>query len=534
MRPDQWIFHSFILLSSCALFLLGPTSATLDTISANQTIKDGDTIVSDGNMFELGFFIPGKSKNGYLGIWYKKISYGTVVWVANRETPITDSSGMLKLSQYGKLQILSGNSTEIWSSNSTVSMRSDNPVVVVQLLDNGNLVVWDRSSRKQSVIWQSFDYPGNTMLPGMKFGKNLVTGREWSLTPWTSEDDPSPGLYYHWLEPTGYPQIFVREGLVLLWRSGPWNGHKFQGLPLENPNPLYSLKFVHNKEETYYKYELKTSAVLRILVMPDDTTVQLNWIDQIQDWAMYGIAGVKDSWGRYRLCGPYGSCSINRYPPCKCLVGFRPRVQDEWDRANGSSGCERKHALDCGSGDGFKKISGVIFPDTRRSSYNHSMTLEECETACRMNCGCTAYANSDVSRSGCLLWFDELIDITESDEKQDLYIKLAASELTEYALYGRFSVKSDVFSFGVLVLEIVSGKKNREFSLDDHNDNLLGHVCRDAAKRKDKGKVSNEFVEEVRTMSLTTDSEVELMKKRLKFDQEKEKKMEEIEKKGKK
>ena len=43
-------------------------------------------------------------------------------------------------------------------------------------------------------------------------------------------------------------------------------------------------------------------------------------------------------------------------------------------------------------------------------------------------------------------------------------------------MHGRFSIKSDVFSFGVMVLEIVSGKKNREFSHEDHRDNLLGHV----------------------------------------------------------
>lgn len=41
---------------------------------------------------------------------------------------------------------------------------------------------------------------------------------------------------------------------------------------------------------------------------------------------------------------------------------------------------------------------------------------------------------------------------------------------------GLFSVKSDVFSFGVLVLEILSGNKNRGFVHPDHNLNLLGHV----------------------------------------------------------
>ncbi|KAD5961946.1 hypothetical protein E3N88_13419 [Mikania micrantha] len=48
----------------------------------------------------------------------------------------------------------------------------------------------------------------------------------------------------------------------------------------------------------------------------------------------------------------------------------------------------------------------------------------------------------------------------------------------EYAANGLFSLKSDVFSFGVLVLEIVSGKKNRGFSHQNHHDNLLGHAWR--------------------------------------------------------
>jgi serine/threonine protein kinase len=46
----------------------------------------------------------------------------------------------------------------------------------------------------------------------------------------------------------------------------------------------------------------------------------------------------------------------------------------------------------------------------------------------------------------------------------------------EYAMDGIFSVKSDVFSFGVLVLEIVSGRKNRGMYSSGEQTSLLSHV----------------------------------------------------------
>ncbi|KAJ4981456.1 hypothetical protein NE237_032293 [Protea cynaroides] len=48
----------------------------------------------------------------------------------------------------------------------------------------------------------------------------------------------------------------------------------------------------------------------------------------------------------------------------------------------------------------------------------------------------------------------------------------------EYAMHGQFSVKSDVFSFGVLVLEIISGKKNSSFYQTDFAEDLISHVWR--------------------------------------------------------
>ena len=46
----------------------------------------------------------------------------------------------------------------------------------------------------------------------------------------------------------------------------------------------------------------------------------------------------------------------------------------------------------------------------------------------------------------------------------------------EYAMDGIFSMKSDVFSFGVLLLEIISGKKNNGFYNSNHDLNLLAFV----------------------------------------------------------
>ena len=46
----------------------------------------------------------------------------------------------------------------------------------------------------------------------------------------------------------------------------------------------------------------------------------------------------------------------------------------------------------------------------------------------------------------------------------------------EYRLYGQFSMKSDVFSFGVLVLEIVSGKKSNDNRHSENTGDLLSFV----------------------------------------------------------
>lgn len=64
----------------------------------------------------------------------------------------------------------------------------------------------------------------------------------------------------------------------------------------------------------------------------------------------------------------------------------------------------------------------------------------------------------------------------QSPEKTTRVIGTYGYMSPEYVTKGLYSTKSDVFSFGVLVLEIVSGRKNRDFHHPEHNHNLLGHA----------------------------------------------------------
>jgi hypothetical protein len=170
-----------ILVFSSTLLLIMTISSAVDTMNTTESIRDSEVMVSADGSFKLGFFSPGSSQNRYLGIWYNKTSERTVVWVANREIPLTVSSGVLRVTHRGVLVLLNHNGNIIWSTNSSRSVR--NPVA--QLLDSGNLIVKDEGDGSmENLLWQSFDYPCDTLLPGMKLGRNTMTGLDRYLSSW--------------------------------------------------------------------------------------------------------------------------------------------------------------------------------------------------------------------------------------------------------------------------------------------------------------------------------------------------------------
>ncbi|KAF3657994.1 G-type lectin S-receptor-like serine/threonine-protein kinase [Capsicum annuum] len=447
-----WFFFLFTIFS-----LIQKANSQVNTITTSQHLKDGQTITSSDGTFELGFFSPSKknsSTNRYVGIWYKKISAFTPVWVGNRQNPVKGMSGILKVVEPGYLVLINDVTNDtVWLTNSSTSVK--NPVA--KLLDTGNLVVKDVNDDDE-YLWQSFDYPSDTLLASMKLGRNLVTGLErycplWPdrlgylrlfgpygfgtgleryLTSWKSDDDPAPGEYTYHCDPTGYPQDLMRKGPNVVYRAGPWNGLRWSGAPNMVNNSVTSFGLVMNNQEIYYKYELVNKSVITTFALrPNGDAMRMIWVEKQEGWVNYHSADA-DHCDTYGLCGAYGTCTIFSDPVCRCLDKFVPMHTDDWNRADWSSGCVRNHPLNC-SEDGFIKYSGVKLPDTRYSWFNETMTLDECKVVCLRNCSCMGYTNLDISNggSGCLLWIGELVDLRQlSESGQDIYIRMAASEIS--------------------------------------------------------------------------------------------------------
>nr|XP_034910160.1 G-type lectin S-receptor-like serine/threonine-protein kinase RKS1 [Populus alba] len=297
----------FLLFSLITLHFSSCTS--LDSLKTNQTIKEGDLLISKGDIFALGFFSPGSSTNRYLGICYHKVPEQTVLWVANRNDPIIGSSGFLFTNQYGN-HVLYGNDDQkllVWSTDVSVE---ENDTCEAQLLDSGNLILVSKRSRK--TVWQSFDYPTNILLPGMKLGLDRKLGTDRFLTSWRSADDPG----------IGSPQ-------------------------------LGSTQLAHHNSflvpDGYYPVKL-------IVDHPGHVKV-LTWRESDGQWKEYWKSPLLQC-DYYGYCGAYSTCELANYNKfgCVCLPGFEPKYPIEWSLRDGSGGCVRKRLQTssvCDHGEGF-------------------------------------------------------------------------------------------------------------------------------------------------------------------------------------
>ncbi|CAD6262120.1 unnamed protein product [Miscanthus lutarioriparius] len=410
-----------------------------DTLDSSNNITDGATLVSAGGSFTLGFFSPtGVPTKRYLGIWFTA-SPEAICWVANRETFLSNTSGVgvLVIGSTGSLRLLDGSGRTAWSANTTSSSA---PVVAqARLLESGNLVVQDQSGG--DVLWQSFDHPSNTLLAGMRFGKDPQTGAEWFLTSWRASNDPTPGDYRRVLDTRGLLDSVSWKGNAKKYRTGPWNGLWFSGIPeTASYKEMYSAQVVVRPDEIAYIFNASAGAPFCRLVLNEVGVVQqLGWDPVSRVWNVFTQAP-RDVCDDYAKCGAFGLCNVNTASTlfCGCVVGFSPVNPSQWSMRETRGGCRRNVPLECGNRtttDGFKTVRAVKLPDTYNATVDMGATLEQCRARCLANCSCVAYAAADIrgggDGTGCVMWKDNIVDVRYVDKGQDLYLRLAKSELVE-------------------------------------------------------------------------------------------------------
>ncbi|KAL4332143.1 hypothetical protein GQ457_07G013970 [Hibiscus cannabinus] len=357
-----------------------------DTLFQGQIMAASDQLASPGNKFELGFFSTGSTAL-YLAIRMKNVPTKNIVWVANRDLPLSGSSMILTINADGYLVIVNGRTTYRVSDDDLSSSQN----LTATLLDSGNLVLRNGNS---DILWQSFDYPLNIFLPGMKLGYSKKTGKVWSLTSWLDQENPNKGDFEVKMDST------TSNAFVLVRVDAP----------LTSPDKLDSL---HG---------------LRV----------------INSGCCFGLNQENYHVTFRNACGPFSSCSDGEFSrSCLCLRGFY-RSENQIKQGQ-HRGCTRRIPLTCGTGDNrdrFFKMNDMRYPLSSTQEINtsnpfpsgpqvSSSDARTCEEACLNNCSCSAYAYN--TSGHCLRWFGDILDLKQLSAKDTsgstIFIRLAASEL---------------------------------------------------------------------------------------------------------
>ncbi|XP_023728515.1 G-type lectin S-receptor-like serine/threonine-protein kinase At1g67520 [Lactuca sativa] len=375
----------FLILTLSCYICSNPCYSETDTLLQGQELKDWDYLISSNKVFVLNFFGFVTTISPYLGIFYnpqrsKSYGYGRrayyngdgyayynrdgykedkAVWVANRNSPSKDIYVKLVIDVHGKLSISSGGGT-------VVDLFSPTPVVTrnasATLLDTGNFVLQELYSdgSVKRVLWQSFDYPTDTLLPGMKLGINLKTGHRWSLTSWRNEILPADGPFTLKADPNGTGQMVILRRGNIHWRSGSWLINAgFENADLQNSGPDVRLYYISNETEQSFTYLTRTYDSSPALTM--------------------------------NLNGQLNASTLKLNVQCRSI---------SWDNDSGCAEYEFPE-LDCRKDYHFYKGFYDIYGNEYVYDESYNLTSYDCERLCWTNCSCMAYTYATTNRATC-------------------------------------------------------------------------------------------------------------------------------------
>ncbi|PWA50545.1 G-type lectin S-receptor-like serine/threonine-protein kinase [Artemisia annua] len=421
--PDRYHYFLDMEADECQHWCMGNCSCKAYAFVTSIYCMAWTEDLIDIEQFSFG------GENLFLHLSYAEI----VIWVANRENPllVSDTNSSLIIDNDGNLRILNGEHKSVWSTKVRLQFNA----TIAKLTDIGNFCLNDTTSG--SIVWESFDYPGNSLLPGMKLGTNGKTQGKHLMTSWKSDDDPTPGDFVVGLSAEQPPQALIWRGSKPYYRSGPWDGGRFIGIPAQEDgySDLISLMPANSQEGAYLTVNLLTSPNYQLLYIKPNGVLQMIYWDNEENMWDFSWEAPENPCDVYGVCGAFAFCTKSSI--CDCLEGFVPVSDEEWSKSNWTRGCVRRSELLCKKNesslaavkskpDKFQVLRGVKLPD--RYHYFLDMEADECQHWCMGNCSCKAYAF--VTSIYCMAWTEDLIDIEKfSFGGENLFLHLSYAEI---------------------------------------------------------------------------------------------------------
>ncbi|MCD7449943.1 hypothetical protein HAX54_002468 [Datura stramonium] len=349
------------------------------TLGSSLTPVTNSSWFSPARRFAFGFY---EQTNGYaVGISIVGMSKNTAVWTANRNSPVVPSSAFLLLTADGRLIVQVGG-REISVINPSLAIAS------ASMLDTGNFVLY---SSDHNIIWQSFDNPTNTLLPG----QHISAGQE--LFSSASEADDSLGIFRLKMQDDGnlvqYPVQTPDSASYAYYETGTDGVGNNVTLNLDDGGLLYLLnsstislrnltKGGYPREKTIiYMMKIDADGIFRVY------SHSLNQQNSSVIWS-----STDDRCAPKGLCGLNGYCiNIDDQVKCSCLPGFDFVMPGNW-----SAGCERNFTAEtCRLKEDTSKYYAIRTVDNTRwedISYAvlDTITKEDCQQACLQDCNCEA------------------------------------------------------------------------------------------------------------------------------------------------
>ncbi|XP_071702788.1 putative receptor protein kinase ZmPK1 [Rutidosis leptorrhynchoides] len=296
--------------------------------------------------------------------------------MANRDEPVNGKQSKLSLKKNGNL-VLTDAGREIWTTNT----KSSSPLQL-QILDSGNLVVTQLD--KKSYLWQSFNFPTDTILPNQPFTKDTVLISSKSSTNYSS------GFYKLYFDNDNVLRlVYTGDEVTSVYWPSPWLVPWAAGRTTYNNSRIASLdtegQFKSTDDFKFTTCDYGISTLQRKLTLDVDGNIRVYSLTK-RRWIVSWQA-ISFTCTIHGICGPNSLCTYNSEMgrSCSCMQGYKAKNQSDL-----SFGCEstfdfNKH-LDYYD---FLKLPSVEFYGFD-SLYIQNTTLKECQKSCLDDPSCKA------------------------------------------------------------------------------------------------------------------------------------------------